>query len=161
MTASQTIRRASTSEAGFLSELAMRSKAYWGYSPEFMESCLAELTIPDGQINSDDYDYHVAVEDEVVAGFYALGKLSATEYELEALFVEPDRIGKGIGRMLMRHALAELEQKNATSLLIQGDPNAEAFYLAAGARLIGNKESGSIPGRFLPLFQIEFERLTS
>lgn len=42
----------------------------------------------------------------------------------------------------------------ATKLIIQGDPNAERFYLAAGAVLTGTRESGSIPGRYLPTFAI-------
>jgi hypothetical protein len=35
-------RRARPNEAAVLSELALRSKAYWGYSDEFMEQCRAE-----------------------------------------------------------------------------------------------------------------------
>ena len=41
-----------------------------------------------------------------------------------------------------------------STLTIQGDPNAEKFYLAAGARHSGTRESASIPGRFLPTFSI-------
>jgi hypothetical protein len=37
------IREAVSSEAALLSALAMRSKAYWGYSSDFMEKCRAEL----------------------------------------------------------------------------------------------------------------------
>ena len=37
-----TIRNARPQEAEWLSELAVRSKGYWGYSPEFLEACLAD-----------------------------------------------------------------------------------------------------------------------
>jgi hypothetical protein len=30
------------------------------------------------------------------------------------------------------------------------------FYRTVGARQVGSRESGSIPGRFLPLFEIDF-----
>ena len=40
-------------------------------------------------------------------------------------------------------------------MVIQGDPNAEGFYRAAGGRLAGTMESLSIPGRLLPLFHVE------
>lgn len=40
-------------------------------------------------------------------------------------------------------------------MIIQDDPNAEAFYLAAGGVRTGDRESDSIPGRFLPLFVID------
>ena len=38
--------------------------------------------------------------------------------------------------------------------MIQSDPNAEGFYLAAGAKNIGVRESASIPGNQLPLLEI-------
>jgi hypothetical protein len=43
----------------------------------------------------------------------------------------------------------------ATKLIIQGDPNAERFYIAAGGVRTGTRESASIPGRFLPTFAID------
>lgn len=135
----------------------MRSKAYWGYSPEFMESCRSELTVDSKRILSDEFDYIVAVDKETVVGFYAIEEVSDTDFELEALFVEPNRIGFGIGRLLVQHAVQNVANKGGETLLIQGDPNATKFYSAAGARHIGSRESGSIPGRFLPLFQINIQ----
>jgi GNAT superfamily N-acetyltransferase len=96
-----------------LSALALRSKAYWGYSSDF----------------------------------------------LDALFVEPAHIGTGIGRLLIQHALQTLADCGAVRLIIQGDANATEFYKAAGARQTGARESGSIPGRYLPLFESEINRV--
>ena len=154
MSGSPTIRPAVPDEAGYLSDLALRSKAYWGYSLEFMESCRSELTVDPKRILSDEFDYVVAVDKETVVGFYAIEAVSSTVFELEALFVEPDRIGCGIGRLLVQHAVRNVADKGGETLVIQGDPNATKFYSAAGARHIGSRESESIPGRFLPLFQI-------
>ncbi|CAH8245865.1 hypothetical protein WJ0W_003100 [Paenibacillus melissococcoides] len=39
------IRKAKPDEAGYLSGLAFRSKAYWGYSHDFMEACRDSLTV--------------------------------------------------------------------------------------------------------------------
>jgi hypothetical protein len=39
-------------------------------------------------------------------------------------------------------------------LEIQGDPNAARFYERVGARRIGERESASVPGRMLPLFEL-------
>ena len=74
--------------------------------------------------------------------------------ELEALFVEPRCIGQGFGRLLVEHAKSVALDMGASQLIIQGDPNAEGFYLAAGGVLTGTMESGSIPGRLLPTFVI-------
>jgi hypothetical protein len=38
---------------------------------------------------------------------------------------------------------------------IEADPHAEAFYLGRGARCVGTAPSGSIPGRMLPLLEID------
>lgn len=43
----------------------------------------------------------------------------------------------------------------ADRLSIQADPNAERFYLAAGARRTGATESSSIAGRMLPTLDID------
>ena len=68
--------------------------------------------------------------------------------------MEPKYIGQGIGRQLMARAKAHAIKLGANTMTIQGDPHALEFYRAAGARVIGEMESGSIPGRFLPLLEI-------
>ena len=39
------IRRAENIECDHLTDLAFRSKAYWGYSSEFMQACREELAV--------------------------------------------------------------------------------------------------------------------
>jgi GNAT superfamily N-acetyltransferase len=148
------IREAVSDDAVFLSSLAIRSKAHWGYSTEFMEKCVDELSVSPADIENSDFHYAVAVVNEKVAGFYGLEELSGDEIELGALFVDPDHIGTGVGKALMETAKDHAANLGASKLNIQGDPNAEKFYRAAGGEAIGRKESESIPGRFLPLFQI-------
>jgi N-acetylglutamate synthase-like GNAT family acetyltransferase len=152
--AAHTIRAARAGEAGLLSELALRSKAHWGYSPEFIEACRAELSYREEQLQSKHMRFFVLERAEIVIGFYALALQSGQAAELEALFVEPRFIGKGFGRVLIEDAKSVAATLGATLLIIQGDPNAERFYLAAGGVLSGTRESGSIPGRFLPTFEI-------
>jgi len=154
MPSSNEIRRASPGEAALLSALALRSKAHWGYSRDFIKSCEDEITYQPGQISGDTFDF-VVIENEVtIMGFYAIECVSKTEYELDALFVDPEYIGTGCGRRLIQHALKNVATKGGERLVIQGDPNAEQFYLAAGGQQIGSRKSGSIPGRVLPLYEI-------
>lgn len=159
MSISPHIRNALPDEARFLSELALRSKAYWGYSEEFLDACRGELTVERSHIQSDSFEHAVAVVAETIVGFYALESESTNTYDLWALFVEPDRIGCGIGAALIKHAIRTVRNKGAKSLLIQGDPHASEFYAAAGARQIGTRESGSIPGRILPMYKIDIQAL--
>ena len=133
--------------------IALRAKAYWGYPPDFMAACRDELTVLPQRIASGQATYVVAETALRVVGFYGLEPAEGTEYELDALFVEPSHIGTGVGRTLMRHALDNAASRGATALIIQADPNAERFYLAAGGIRTGIQESHSIRGRFLPVFR--------
>jgi len=159
MSESQIIREAYPHEAELLSALALRSKAHWGYSPGFLDSCRDELTVDRSRIGSVDYRCFVVVKNNSILGFYALESIAEDVHELDALFVEPTQIGTGIGRLLIQHALQILANCGAVRLIIQGDPNATEFYKAAGARQIGTRESDSIPGRYLPLFELEIDRV--
>lgn len=155
MTVSYEFRQALPDDAAVLSALALRSKSYWGYSKDFIRSCEAELTVQTSDIDSVNTAYVVAEYKATVVGFFGIEKMTDAQYELTALFLEPDHIGRGVGRTLLQHAIQEVVSKGGGTLQIQGDPNAEQFYLAAGAKCVGTRESGSIPGRLLPLFEIE------
>lgn len=150
------IRAAEPSEAELLSGLAWRSKAHWGYSAAFMESCRDELTYTTEQLAVG--GFWVLEDGGEVRGFYALTKISPDAMELEAMFVEPECIGHGYGRALMDHALAEFGATGLSRLVIQADPNAATFYEHAGALRIGERASDSIDGRTLPLYEINANR---
>ena len=118
-----------------------------------MQACADELTVrPES-----DCEYYFVECDNAIVGYYGLQKTLEHSYELEALFIEPDYMGKGLGRALMSHAVQTARQQKAKRITIQGDPNAGDFYLACGARRIGECESGSIAGRMLPLFEITLD----
>ncbi len=149
------IRPARVEEARLLSDLALRSKAHWGYSAEFIEQCRKELSYSEQQLRAEHMRFFVIESLQRVAGFYALKRLSANEMELEAMFVEPASIGEGFGRLLIDHAKSVASAMGAKRLVIQSDPYAQHFYVAAGGVVIGTRESASIPGRFLPTLAIE------
>ena len=126
------LRDAAKHEAKFLSDLAMRSKAHWDYSNKFMEDCRDELTVSPSDIENKNFYYFVGELNHEMVGFYALERLSKSEFELEALFLEPTHIGTGIGRALMNHAKKQAAALGGHVLKIQSDPNAAKFYRAAG-----------------------------
>ena len=151
----QLIREAVPKEAEILSDLAIRSKAYWGYSAEFMSACKEELSVSSDNIVNADYYCFLVEKEFCVIGFYSLESLSTSVVELEALFVEPCHIGTGIGKVLINHAIERAKKIGANTMIIQADPNAKSFYLKAGAKLTGEQASLSIPERLLPTFEIE------
>ena len=151
------IRRANGREVEFLYQLALRSKGHWGYSSSFIDACRDELTVKVRDIEAG----NVFVFDRAgkPAGFYSLERLSNERVELDFLFIEPKLIGTGLGGALFQHACGEATRRGYAVLEIQGDPNAEPFYIAMGARHSGSKASASIPGRTLPTFEVELESL--
>jgi GNAT superfamily N-acetyltransferase len=151
------IRKAGEHEAEVVSALALRSKAHWGYPSAFIEACRAELTYVPNDLRQ--HAFYVLETDGTVVGFYALLPRAAHEVELEALFVEPQHIGKGYGRMLIEHAKATSRRSGAKMMTVQSDPNAVRFYLAAGGKPTGKRPSGSMVGRDLPVFMIDLSTL--
>jgi N-acetylglutamate synthase-like GNAT family acetyltransferase len=142
------IRPARADEAGLLSDLALRSKAHWGYDADFLEACRAELAVSADYIRR--APVFVLEEDGRVVGFYGLRE-QGTELELLYLFVEPAVIGGGHGRRLWEHAVWTAARLGFQKITIESDPYAEAFYLAMGARRVGVVPSSARPGRVLPL----------
>jgi len=146
------IRPAAAGEAALLSDLAMRSKAIWGYPRAFLERCRDELTWSETDLS--DLRFAVLEVGGCVVGFYALA-LTGDEppaSELEALFVEPHALRRGYGRLLLADAKQAAADLGAATLIVQGDPNAGAFYAACGGLEVGARPSQSIQGRMLPLF---------
>jgi N-acetylglutamate synthase-like GNAT family acetyltransferase len=147
-----TFRSARPDEAEVLTEVVMRSKAHWGYSEEFMERCRKELAVhPDDVVPS-----RITVA-EAAGRVVAVASLAGEppEGELGMLFVEPDVIGKGVGRRLFRHMADIARGVGIRTIVLDADPNAEPFYEAMGCVSVGVVPSGSIPGRTLNRYTFE------
>lgn len=144
------IRPARAADADALTALALASKRYWGYPEHFIELWRDALTVDAAAIGAG--RVHLAVDGAGLAGFYALGD-DRGRCELDALFVAPARIGRGVGRQLFRHACERARRAGARELIIASDPNAEAFYRKQGAVRIG--DTPSLPrGRRLPVMTV-------
>lgn len=147
---SYVIRPARADEAGALTALALRSKASWGYTAALMDAFRAELTLA-----ALDLESVIVVEAEgALGGFYSLLSLSSARAELGHLFVEPTLQRCGLGRLLVADAMQRARERGFRVLEIQGDPNAAAFYERMGAVYVGQRESDSVAGRMLPLFEL-------
>jgi GNAT superfamily N-acetyltransferase len=144
------IRPARIEDLDSVTALALRSKAAWGYSAEFMEACREELAIREEQLP----EVFVLDQNGEPIGFYSLQRLTPERAELGHLFVEPAEMRRGHGTTLLRDAVSRAREFGYRVLVIQGDPHAAGFYRAAGAHQVGSRESASIPGRMLPLFEL-------
>jgi GNAT superfamily N-acetyltransferase len=146
------LRPARAGEAAGLSELAMRSKAHWGYSPEFLAACRDELTVDPVDIEAG--RVVVATRQGYVVGFSIVtGERPVAE--LEMLFVEPEHIGTRVGARLFEALCATAVADGFTVLHIESDPYALGFYEGRGAIRVAEAPSASIPGRTLPLLELD------
>jgi GNAT superfamily N-acetyltransferase len=146
------IRPARPEEHAALEELALRSKAHWGYDEAFMATCRAErlLAVPaDGET-------WVAEDEAGPLGFYTLTVPSPADreagvIELYLFFLDPRAIGKGLGRGLFAHAAENARGQGFRLLNIESDPNAMGFYEAMGAEWVSEAASPAVPGRRVPV----------
>ncbi|WP_347173657.1 GNAT family N-acetyltransferase [Polaribacter uvawellassae] len=141
------------SDAKTLTQIALESKAYWGYSSEQIESWKSDLTILPETFK--DWRGCKFMMDTEIAGFYILNRVNSRTCFLEFLFVKPKFIGKNIGGQLVEHAITNCRTNSCEVLNVLSDPNAASFYEKYGFKTISLKES-SVPGRFLPEMEIEF-----
>lgn len=146
------IRAARPEEAAALTELALRSKAHWGYDAAFMEACRDDLTLTPELIAQT----FVIADDETITGLYTLDLAhGADSADLLNLFVAPEAIGQGYGGRLWHHAADRARAAGKRWLYVESDPHAQAFYERMGAVQVGTVLSGCIAGRTLPLLRCE------
>lgn len=145
------IRAARIDELKRLSELCLRSKAVWGYDKAFMDACRAELTLTERDLR--DSEMRVAEKDGEIVGVAQIS-LEGEVAHLEKLFIEPAAMRSGAGRALFAWCKTAARAKGASTMIIEADPDAAAFYRRMGARDDGRAPSGSIPGRFLPRLRL-------
>ena len=148
------LRRPEAHELPILSELCLRSKAVWGYDQAFLDACRAELTIRAEELDST--VLCVAEHDGALVGVAQI-IVHGDSADLNKMFVEPSAIGLGSGKALFEWVVEAAKGLGVKRLTIDAEPAAAGFYRKMGAIEHGLVPSGSIPGRMLPHFRIEFE----
>jgi len=147
------IRRASPGETGVLTEIAHAAKRHWSYPESWIEYWREDLTITPQFIANN--EVFVATNGEEILGCCAL-VITESLAELEHMWIKPECIGTGVGRVLFFHAKDRAQELNLPALELSADPNAEGFYRRIGAARIG-EVSSEIEGqpRMLPRMRIE------
>jgi GNAT superfamily N-acetyltransferase len=149
------IRRASAGDVPVLSDLAMRSKARWGYDAAFMEAFAADLRLtPELIAEAAAFVAEVRGDGRRALGFYVLS-IEKGLPTLRDLWVEPGAMGRGVGAALFAHMRGQARVLGYSAVRIESDPNAEGFYVRMGARRIGGVASSIVPGRVLPLLELD------
>ncbi|WP_323756386.1 GNAT family N-acetyltransferase [Roseivirga sp.] len=131
-----------------LNLISFTSKQHWGYPEEWMELWKEDLLLTETDFEIQQI-YKLVLEGKII-GFCAIQELTEA-YDVTNLWIEPAHIGLGFGKMLLSFCI-EKAVKNDKPIIVEADPNTEAFYANQGFVTYGQKES--LPkGRFLPLMK--------
>ncbi|WP_339738407.1 GNAT family N-acetyltransferase [uncultured Maricaulis sp.] len=146
------LRPARPGEAQALSALCLRSKAHWGYDAAFMAAVEPYLKVTDDAISSG----HATVAEAVDGTPLGVCQIDPEGHggSLDLLFIDPEAIGRGAGRLLFEHAKAQLKALGLPVMTILSDPYAEPAYLHMGARRVEMRSSEVFPGRELPWLEV-------
>jgi GNAT superfamily N-acetyltransferase len=141
------IRNAKSDEHGILTDIAIKSEAYWGYDSDYMNKFKSIYSVSVEFINSN--PTVVIEEEEKIVGFYGIvNKISETS--LEYFFIEPKYIGKGYGKLLWNYLIRDCKNLGIKELSIITSPQAKEFYVKMGAIPCGEVESLLKKGRIIP-----------
>ncbi len=147
------IRPAETHEAGKLTSIAIKSEAYWGYDPEFMKNFEEIYKVTEDFIREN--PTFVMQEEDTVVGFYAV-IAGEKQNELEYFYIEPQRIGKGYGKIMWNHLEEYCMKLGMRDIEMVTSPQARAFYERMGAVHVAEVESFLRKGRMIPRLRYSF-----
>lgn len=146
------IRRVLPNEADVLSQVALSAKAHWDYPDHWMKIWKPQLTFSSAYFEEN--ESWVAEADNTPIAFYTLQDRNGKAW-IENLWVLPEYIGKGVGKILFSHAVELARQRGYNSLQLEADPNAVGFYEKMGMYKIGERKS-EVEGqpRILPIMEM-------
>lgn len=128
-------RQAVVADIPTLNAVALAAKAHWGYTDEQLQAWRGDLEVEPDSLGS--RPVFVAEMDDQVAGFVQLAT-DVEPWEVCAMWVSPDHMGRGLGRSLLAQACRVADAAGQRELYIDSEPNAEGFYRACGARVVGH-----------------------
>lgn len=150
------IERAISEDHLVLTEITKKAKAYWQYSEEQLAQWADVLTVSKEYI-AEKETYKLLIESSIIVGYYSYFIQNEQVVSLDNLFILPDYIGKGYGKLLMRDFFERINYTGLAKVVLDSEPHAVQFYEKLGFRIIGQFES-SIRGRFLPVMEIDLNR---
>jgi predicted N-acetyltransferase YhbS len=137
------IRDARPAEQLSLTELQRRASMHWDTYREQLLAHPDAVELPLNQI--EDGLVRVAELGGEVVGFAVLLRSTHGACQLDGLFVEPGRMGAGVGRGLVEDAMRIARERGATRIEVVANPEALMFY-----ERVGFTGAAEVPTRFGP-----------
>ena len=131
------IRDARPAEAAALASLQRRSSDMWEDSRALLAAHPEVIESPHGAIAEGRVRVAVAASGRRL-GFSVVLAAECGTVELDDLFVEPDAMGRGVGRLLIADVVSRAAAAQATSIDVTANPNAHGSYERLGFRVTGD-----------------------
>jgi GNAT superfamily N-acetyltransferase len=129
-----TIRDARPGETRPLEELQRRSSDIWEQYREQLAGAPDAIELPRRFIENG-WVRVATIEGEALAGFSVVIPDEWGIHELDGLFVEPRRMGEGVGRALVEDAVRRARQGDARRMEVTAGP-ARGFYERVGFTVV-------------------------
>ena len=128
-------RDAGADDFELLKSICIQGKGYWGHSEEWLGELATFFEV--------NWDYVargwirlICLKGRVI-GFYGFELDGEGKPKLDHLWLLPEFIGKGIGRIVWSEVLEHARRDGFDSFILDSDPDAAGFYLKMGAVKIG------------------------
>lgn len=149
------IIKAEISDNEILTNISKKSKAYWGFSEEILKEWEHLLTVTKDYIEKN--KVFKLVSNGQIIGYYSYFSIDENTIKLDNIFILPEFIRKGFGRILMNDFIRKIKQSGINKITLDAEPHAEKFYQTFGFKAIAQLES-SIKDRFLPIMELQIEK---
>jgi GNAT superfamily N-acetyltransferase len=140
-----------------LTTITKKSKAYWGYSADKLQGWEHLLTVTKDYIEKNNV-FKLILNDQII-GYYSFYPIDENTIKLDNMFILPEYIGKGFGKVLMTDFLKKVEQFGVNKITLDAEPNAENYYKTFDFETTEQLES-SIKERYLPIMELKIEKKT-
>jgi GNAT superfamily N-acetyltransferase len=141
---------ASFDQVEYLTDLALRSNGIYQYRTVTDEEARSVFTVELRHLT--DGVVRLMKDRGSIVGFYGL-----CDHQLSHLFLEPEYIGKGYGKLLFSEAMRTAkEELKWPTITWESDPNAAWFYRKMGAIQVGENECPLNPSYKAPVFRYDF-----
>ena len=141
------IKKLGCEHAEALTTLTFISKVYWGYTKSQMDLWKKELTITVDSFS--EYQFYGLIKENEIVGYYSY-QIQKDHCYLDNLFIHPDYLHKGHGKLLVKDLHSRIQSLEKTHIYLYADPHAEGFYLKMGYQTVGQKTT-AIKDRYLPI----------
>lgn len=141
-------------DSELLSETAIMSKKFWGYTDEMIQLWKTDLEITNTYILKNKVVKVYAGASFI--GFFAIKWHADENPEIDHLWLKPENIRQNYGREIFNFVKDSLWSEGFHKATLTAEPNAKGFYEKMGGTVIGKFES-KIAGRFLEIYEFRLQ----